>query len=144
MKVQSLRHWHLRASVLAFLLVVAPFLPFITAARAQGPSSQPATDSADGDATAPLSQILRLEKIEVPGGAELITVHAKLSGLESEENNKWIPLVSILRDTLGDNNPENDRLRYVWPLTYTRPTMKQRLAGAIPFFYTRVGNKEIS
>src|SRR5262249_48106018 len=106
MKVQSLRHWHLRASILALLLVVTPLLPFITA-RAQDSSSQPPTNSADGETSAPLSQILRLEKIEVPGGAELITVHAKLSGLESEENDKWIPLVSILRDTLGDNNPEN-------------------------------------
>ncbi|HET9710320.1 MAG TPA: hypothetical protein VFP64_00505 [Pyrinomonadaceae bacterium] len=88
-----------------------------------------------------LSQILRLERVEVPGGAELITVHAKLAGLESTANDKWIPLVSILRDTLGDGNPENNRLRYVWPLTYTRPTLKQRLAAAIPFFYTRVGNK---
>ncbi|HKN83397.1 MAG TPA: hypothetical protein VJW17_08170, partial [Pyrinomonadaceae bacterium] len=83
-----------------------------------------------------------MERIEVPGGAELITVHAKLAGIESNENDKWIPLVSILRDTLGDNIPENNRLRYVWPLTYTRPTVKQRLAAAIPFFYTRVGNKE--
>jgi hypothetical protein len=33
-------------------------------------------------------------------------------------------------------------LRYVWPLTYTRPTARQKLAAAIPFFYTRVGNKE--
>jgi hypothetical protein len=49
--------------------------------------------------------------------------------------------VSILRDTLGDINSENDRLRFVWPLTYTRPTVKQRLAAAIPFFYARVGNK---
>jgi len=89
-----------------------------------------------------LSQILRLERVEVPGGAELITVHAKLAGLESTANDKWIPLVSILRDTLGDGNPENNRLRYVWPLTYTRPTLKQKLAAAIPFFYTRIGNKE--
>jgi hypothetical protein len=43
---------------------------------------------------------------------------------------------------LGDQNVENNRLRYVWPLTYTRPTVKQRFAAAIPFFYTRVGNKE--
>jgi hypothetical protein len=63
-------------------------------------------------------------------------------GLESDKNDKWIPLVSILRDTLGDDNPENNRLRYVWPLTYTRPTARQKLAAAIPFFYTRVGNKE--
>jgi hypothetical protein len=86
---------------------------------------------------------MRLERVEVPGGAELITVYAKLSGLdESTVNDNWVPLVSILRDTLGDSNAENNRLRYVWPLTYTRPTMKQRLAAAIPLFYTRVGNKE--
>src|SRR5829696_495337 len=138
MTIQTRRHWHLRASFLiAFLLVISPLVPTIT--KAQGPNAR---ESADTDPTASLSQILRLERVEVPGGAELITVHAKLDGLESTENDKWIPLVSILRDTLGDNNAENNRLRYVWPLTYTRPTTKQRLAAAIPFFYTRVGNKE--
>jgi len=89
---------------------------------------------------------MRLERVEVPGGAELITVFARLSGLDpteaSTEKDNFVPLVSILRDTLGDDTPENNRLRYVWPLTYTRPTTKQRLAAAIPFFYTRVGNKE--
>jgi hypothetical protein len=84
---------------------------------------------------------MRLEKIEVAGGGELITVHAKLLGLPSETEDQWVPLVSILKDTLGDQNPENDRLRYVWPLTYTRPTMRQRVAAAIPFFYTSIGNK---
>ncbi|HEX6044719.1 MAG TPA: hypothetical protein VFZ22_09555, partial [Pyrinomonadaceae bacterium] len=83
------------------------------------------------------------ERVEVPGaGAELITVHAKLAGLESDNNDRWIPLVSILRDTLGDNTAENNRLRYVWPLTYTRPTTKQKIAAAIPFFYKRIGNKD--
>jgi hypothetical protein len=138
MKIQRRRHWHLRASFsLAFLLVISPLLPLIS--KAQGLNL---SDSGENDPTAALSQILRLEQVEVPGGAELITVHAKLAGLESTANDKWIPLVSILRDTLGDENPENNRLRYVWPLTYTRPTRKQRLAAAIPFFYTRVGNKE--
>src|SRR5688572_3357894 len=138
MKIQRRRHWHLRASfTLAFLLVISPLLPVIT--KAQGPR---VPDSGENDPAAALSQILRLEQVEVPGGAELITVHAKLAGLESTANDKWIPLVSILRDTLGDQNPENNRLRYVWPLTYTRPTLKQRLAAAIPFFYARVGNKE--
>jgi hypothetical protein len=142
MRVQSLRHWQLRASLFAFLLVVAPLIPIATG-RAQGPNPHPdPAATAATEPTLPLSQLLRLEKIDVPGGAELITVHAKLSGLESDKNDKWIPLVSILRDTLGDNIPENNRLRYVWPLTYTRPTTKQRLAAAIPFFYTRVGNKE--
>jgi hypothetical protein len=142
MKIQRRRHWHLRASFLiAFLLVISPLVPTIT--KAQGPN---ALDSTENNPSAALSQILRLERVEVAGGAELITVYAKLAGLQftegSTENDKWIPLVSILRDTLGDDNPENNRLRYVWPLTYTRPTIKQRLAAAIPFFYTRVGNKE--
>jgi hypothetical protein len=138
MKIQRRRHWHLRASFfIAFLLVISPLVPTIS--RAQGPNP---SKSEENDPTAALSQILRLERVEVPGGAELITVQAKLAGRESTENDKWIPLVSILRDTLGDNNAENNRLRYVWPLTYTRPTARQRLAAAIPFFYTRVGNKE--
>jgi hypothetical protein len=137
MKIQSFSN-SFRASFFAFLLVVAPLIPIITA-RAEG-LNLPA--AADTDAPPALSELLRLEKIEVPGGAELITVQAKLIGLETDKNDKWIPLVSILRDTLGDNNPENNRLRYVWPLTYTRPSLKQRLAAAIPFFYTRVGNKE--
>jgi hypothetical protein len=137
MKIQSFSN-SFRASFFAFLLVVAPLISIITA-RAEG-LNLPA--AADTDAPPALSELLRLEKIEVPGGAELITVQAKLIGLETDKNDKWIPLVSILRDTLGDNNPENNRLRYVWPLTYTRPSLKQRLAAAIPFFYTRVGNKE--
>ena len=138
MTIPNRRHWHLRASLfLAFLLVVSQLSPTII--KAQGPNSPEPDES---DPASALSQILRLERIEVPGGAELITVHAKLAGLESTENDSWVPLVSILRDTLGDNDAENNRLRYVWPLTYTRPSMKQRLAAAIPFFYARVGNKE--
>ena len=138
MTTQSRRHWHLRASFFfAFLLVVSPLLPTIS--RAQGPNLR---ESEEVDPATALSQILRLERVEVPGGAELITVHARLVGLEPAEKDNWVPLVSILRDTLGDNIAENNRLRYVWPLTYTRPTTKQRLAAAIPFFYTRVGNKE--
>src|SRR5215208_5202864 len=138
MTFQSFRRWHPRASlVIAFLLVISPILS--TFGRAQGPRVAATTDETN-PATA-LSQILRLERVEVPGGAELITVHAKLAGLESDTNDRWIPLVSILRDTLGDNTAENNRLRYVWPLTYTRPSTKQKLAAAIPFFYARVGNK---
>jgi hypothetical protein len=142
MTTQKRRHWHLRSSFFfTLLLVISPLLP--TLSRAQGPNVR---EPEENDPAIALSQILRLDRVEVPGGAELITVQAKLAGLESTEvstaNDKWVPLVSILRDTLGDNISENNRLRYVWPLTYTRPTTKQRLAAAIPFFYTRVGNKE--
>src|SRR5215467_11039384 len=124
--------------VLSLVLVVSPLLQ--TVCQSQTSTSQNPTEQVPIE----LSQILRLEKIEVDGGAELLTVEAKLVGTQTDRPDNWVPLVSVLRDTLGDGNRENDRLRYVWPLTYTRPTMKQRLAAAIPFFYTRVGNKEIS
>ena len=107
MIIQSRRHWHLRASFfLAFLLVISPLLPTVTRAQGLNPAEVEAkTSDAEGyDPSAALSQILRLERVEVAGGAELITVHAKLAGVESTQNAKWIPLVSILRDTLGDAN----------------------------------------
>ncbi len=105
MTLQIRRHWHLRASLFAFLLVVAPLIPLATV-RADSPTP---SVTADTDASPALSELLRLEKIAVPGGAELITVHAKLIGLESDKNDNWIPLVSILRDTLGDDDPQNNR-----------------------------------
>ena len=145
MTFQRFSRWQQRASlVIAVLLVISPI--FSTISRAEG-SDGPSPSSSQVSETNPatlLAQIMRLERIPVEGGAELITVHARLDGLESTNNDKWIPLVSILRDTLGDDTVENNRLRYVWPLSYTRPSMKQRLAAAIPFFYVRVGNKERS
>jgi len=122
--------------VFAILLIFSPFLQPI--GRSQTEASKLPTEQVPND----LSQILRLEKIEVAGGSELLTVSAKLVGVKSDSDDQWVPLVSILRDTLGDSNRENDRLRYVWPLTYTSPTLKQRLAAAIPFFYTRIGSKQ--
>ncbi len=120
---------------LLFVVLVTPTSFLTSPAFAQGEAATEATSSAD---------IFRLERVPVKGGAELITIHAKLGGVDSSEERKWVPLVTVLRDTLGDLSRENDRLRYVWPLTYTRPTMWQRAAGAIPFLYTRVGNKKQS
>ncbi len=74
-----------------------------------------------------------------------MTVFGSLNGLPVSSTagaDANVPLVSILRDTLGDENPENDRLRYVWMLTYTRPTAWQRVASAVPFLYGRVGSKK--
>ncbi len=51
-----------------------------------------------------------------------------------------IPLVAVLRDTLGDSDRENDRVSYIWLLTYARPNLGQRLLSAVPFFYWRVGD----
>ncbi len=122
---------HLFLSLLLLFSLLAP-----TVCRAQGTPGEAPQNSASANDT------FRLERVPVAGGAELVTIHVKLEGLRSVENQKWVPQVSVLRDTLGDLDPENDRLRYLWPLTYTRPTMKQRIAGAIPFLYTRLGNKQ--
>lgn len=92
--------------------------------------------------TASTADIFRLERVPVQGGAELITIRARLDGIDASEELKWVPLVTVLRDTLGDLDRENDRLRYVWPLTYTRPTIWQRASSAVPFLYARVGNKK--
>lgn len=87
----------------------------------------------------------RLERVPVEGGAELLTILADLKGLGIAANGqRWVPMVTVLRDTLGDGNAENDRLRYLWAMTYTRPSLKQRVLAAVPFLYTRVGNKDQS
>ncbi len=138
MTTKTRRPWFPSLSLLfSVLLFVSPLFRIVCLAQTPAEESKSVAE-----ASSDLSQILRLEKIEVAGGAELITVQAKLAGLGTNEGDQWVPLASILRDTLGDENRENDRLRYVWPLTYTRPTNKQRLAAAVPFLYTRVGNKE--
>jgi len=75
----------------------------------------------------------RVESKPVTGGAELLTI------LRHQDGTDDVPLVSVLRDTLGDQNPENDRLRYVWILTSARPSLVQRVASVVPFAYFRLG-----
>ncbi len=108
------------------------------------PSVLKAQTLAGTTASPSASEVFRLERVPIAGGAELVTVHAKLTGLDPSIawNDPWVPMVTVLRDTLGDNIPENDRLRYVWPLTYTRPSLRQRIFGAIPFVYATVGSKD--
>lgn len=74
----------------------------------------------------------RLERTPVLGGAELLTVFASVP-----EQAEQVPLVTVLRDTLGDTDPANDRLRYIWTLTSASPSLLQRAAAAVPFFYFR-------
>jgi len=84
----------------------------------------------------------RIERLPMIGGAELLTIFGRLDGMRSNAlPAPEVPLVSVVRDTLSDNDPENDRLRYVWMLTYTQPTLMKRIASAIPFLYQHVGNK---
>lgn len=91
-----------------------------------------------------LNSGFRIEKLPVAGGSELITIFARRSykdgPMQGPVND--IPLVSVVRDTLGDDLPENDRLRYVWMLTHTKATFSQNLSALVPFLYSRTTNKE--
>ena len=86
-----------------------------------------------------------VETIKIEGGAELITIFYKTNGTfdtPGPEESKYVPLVSVLRDTFGDETLENDRLRFVWMLTYTKPSTMQKFMAAIPFNYRRWGSKK--
>ena len=120
------------------LLALSPVTQFVSLAQSTSPQTETPTASSETPKPG-----FRLERIPVAGGAELLTIFGQLDGLTPVEGeSKEVPLVSVVRDTLGDDNPENDRLRYVWMLTYTKPSFGQRLASAVPFLYSRVGNKK--
>jgi hypothetical protein len=74
----------------------------------------------------------RVESKPVAGGAELVTVFGQIADTSGE-----VPLLSVLRDTLSDPDPQDDRLRYVWILTSVKPSILQRAAASIPFLYWR-------
>ena len=88
------------------------------------------------------SPAYRIEREKVRGGAELVTVFGHAPATEPGAPREEIPLVSVLRDTLGSPDPESSRLRYVWILTSTRPTVLQRAASAASFLWFRTGGKE--
>ena len=80
----------------------------------------------------------RVEKIPVAGGAEIITIFARKDNFGDglRDGAAEIPLLSVMRDTLGDDRPENDRLRYVWVHSYTRASFWQKAAAFVPGLYT--------
>jgi hypothetical protein len=77
----------------------------------------------------------RVERHDLSGGSELLTVFGRLPDGKIEAKFDDVPLVSVLRDSLGDSNSGNDRLRYVWVLSSASPTLLQRAASALPFYY---------
>jgi hypothetical protein len=131
-----------RRSALVCFAILFAFSPLLQLrVRAQSAAALPETEPARAKQNAPSG--FRLETTPVAGGAELLTIFGRLNGVErTEATTGEVPLVSVLRDTLGDDNPENDRLRYLWMLTYSNPSFSQRAAAFIPFFYNRAGNKE--
>jgi hypothetical protein len=74
----------------------------------------------------------------VGASAQLLTLFCRACTIV-ERIEQDTPVISVLRDTLGDQTTENDRVTYVWLLTYTRPRVRQRILSAIPFFYWRLG-----
>ncbi len=88
---------------------------------------------------------IRIEKTSVPGGGELITYFKTVSDpLLSASAETEVPMLSILRDTLGDTDPENDQLRDVWAFTYSRPSVLKRVLAGVPFLYHRSGSTKTS
>ncbi|MBV8864963.1 MAG: hypothetical protein JO210_06125, partial [Acidobacteriaceae bacterium] len=70
--------------------------------------------------------------------AELVTLFCRgCAGSAVTEPD--VPLIAVLRDTLGNEDPENDRLTALWLLTYIPPTLTKRFLSAIPFLYWRAG-----
>ncbi|HEX8119047.1 MAG TPA: hypothetical protein VF521_17345, partial [Pyrinomonadaceae bacterium] len=123
------------------LFILAGHLPPALAQQVQLVPAIKSEDALPRKATAPSP--FRIETLPVGRDAQLLTVFGKLDGLgDGASQPEEVPLVSILRDTLGDADPENDRLRQVWMLTYTRPGALQRVASAVPFLYGRVGDRK--
>jgi hypothetical protein len=80
-----------------------------------------------------------VERLPIASGGELLTIFGRLDGMKGGNgSDPEVPLISVVRDTLNDTDPENDRLRYVWMLTYARPNLTKRAASAIPFFYQHI------
>lgn len=75
----------------------------------------------------------------VEDGAQIVTLFCEMSSPASDQAQD-VPLVAVLRDTLGDDNARTDRLRYVWLLSYAHPSWSQEALSAVPFFYWRVGS----
>jgi hypothetical protein len=116
-----------KAGFLILLLAGSAFLP--------GCSEAPGAIAQRNNAQAP-AYYWRSQP--VGGTAQLLTLFCRSSG-HFYDGGRDVPLVSVLRDTLGDEAAENDRVTYIWLLTYGRPRLVQRMLSTIPFFYWHIG-----
>ena len=64
-----------------------------------------------------------------PATAQLLTLFCLKCGTGTSTG-KDIPLVAVLRDTLGETDRASHRLTAVWLLTYSHPTIAQRSLAA--------------
>ncbi len=110
--------------------------------------STPNVEASSTISTAPsntLPSLFRVEKVPIDAGAELITILARRANGENELQGPGLetPLISVLKDTLGDSNPDNDILRYVWMHSFTRPSIRQRAEAFVPFLYSGASNRKV-
>jgi hypothetical protein len=79
-------------------------------------------------------------KTTVADNAELLTLFVTRSVRSAGSVARaTIPVLAVLRDSLGDPDHRTDRIRYVWLLSSSRPGLQQQLLSALPFFYWHVG-----
>lgn len=92
------------------------------------------------------SPLFRVEKKSLDVGADLITIFVRRPNVNNEKAGPVpdVPLISVLKDTLGDLNPDNDKLRYVWLHSYSRPSIGQRAAAFVPFLYIGSSKRNVS
>ncbi|MFL6446431.1 MAG: hypothetical protein ACJ746_01850 [Bryobacteraceae bacterium] len=75
--------------------------------------------------------------------AELLTLFVTPSVRSPESAHRaTIPVLAVLRDSLGDPDHQTDRIRYVWLLSSSRPGFQQQLLSALPFFHWHVGTRK--
>ncbi len=133
--------------------VLRPFVLFLcfgllsplVGVRAQAKAYADVTPAAVANGTSRgAGSLFRTEKITMDVGADLITILARRpSRTDETQIGPDLPLISVLKDTLGDANPDNDKLRYVWLHSYTRPSIGQRAAAFVPFLYTGASNRKV-
>ncbi len=128
------------------LRVATAILAVLAALVPMNLRGQTIAEPAVSSGSAKTASNFRIETTPVAGGAEILTIFAKTSNSDTTGSGSVseIPFVSVLRDTLGDESPANDRLRYVWMLTYTKPSVWQKAAAFVPFLYRRTTNKNIN
>ena len=78
-------------------------------------------------------------RIPADGSAEILTLFCRACE-DATGTGRDIPLLAVLRDKLGDAAAGNDRLTYLWLLTYSKPTWEKRALSAVPFFYWKIGD----
>lgn len=77
---------------------------------------------------------VRVARQSVGSGAELLTIFVALPPDEALHYRE-MPVLSVLRDTLGTASPQTERLRDVWLLTAGRASAVNAVESAIPFIY---------